>query len=183
MCQYSTSTFEHSVLGTYCPEHAEVRGNDGVNRLAGQATITSGLRLGGRSEVLRSLRHYLATGTKPRTSHHRSPGGERRGKRKRSTRFLDRTREGHRQWDEHRKCFGDNAGETSERWGGAHMSFSEWTDTILNLTEFNWRGRNWMNVQTGRLSLQRYTGFSVRRPSSTRRVRGWCTENLQTWIE
>ena len=34
-------------------------------------------------------------GTKQIASHHRSPGGKRRGKRKRSTIFLERTREGH----------------------------------------------------------------------------------------
>ena len=39
----------------------------------------------------------LPTRTKPRTSHDRSPGGERRGKRERSTIFLERTRETHRQ--------------------------------------------------------------------------------------
>ena len=39
----------------------------------------------------------LPAGTKPRTPHHRSPGGERRGERKRSTIFLERTRKGHRQ--------------------------------------------------------------------------------------
>ena len=42
-----------------CPEHAEVKGNDRADRLVGKAsTITNGLRLG-RSEVLRSLKHYL----------------------------------------------------------------------------------------------------------------------------
>ena len=35
--------------------------------------------------------------TKPRTSHYQLPAGKRRGKRKRSTIFLQRTREGHRQ--------------------------------------------------------------------------------------
>ena len=43
----------------------------------------------------------LPAGTKPRTSHHRSPGGERRGESKRSTIFFERAREGHRQSDEH----------------------------------------------------------------------------------
>ena len=38
----------------------------------------------------------LSAGTKPRTSHRRLPGGERRGN-KFSTIFLERTREGHRQ--------------------------------------------------------------------------------------
>ena len=39
----------------------------------------------------------LPAGTKSRTSHHRSPGGERRGK----TIFPERTREGHRHSKEH----------------------------------------------------------------------------------
>ena len=45
-------------LFLYCPGHAGVKGNDGADRLAGKATITSGLLLG-RSEVLRDRRHYL----------------------------------------------------------------------------------------------------------------------------
>ena len=36
----------------------------------------------------------LTAGTKPRTSHHRLPGGDRRGKNKRSTIFLESRREG-----------------------------------------------------------------------------------------
>ena len=96
------------LLWVYCLGHAGVTRNDRADRLAGKATITSGLFLG-RSEVLRSLRHYLR-GTKPRTSHHRSPGGERRGKRKRWTIYLERTREGHRQSDEHWNRFKGNDG-------------------------------------------------------------------------
>ena len=46
------------LLWVYCLGHAGVKGNDRADRLAGKATITSGLRLG-RSEVLRYLRHYL----------------------------------------------------------------------------------------------------------------------------
>ena len=45
------------LLWVYCPGHAVVKGNDRADRLA-EATLTSGLLLG-RSEVLRSLRHYL----------------------------------------------------------------------------------------------------------------------------
>ena len=48
------------LLWVYCPGHAGVKGNDRADRLAGKATLTSGLLLG-RSEVLRSLRHYLWT--------------------------------------------------------------------------------------------------------------------------
>ena len=46
------------LLRVYCPGHAGVKGNDRADRLAGKAILTSGLLLG-RSEVLRSLRHYL----------------------------------------------------------------------------------------------------------------------------
>ena len=41
-----------------CHGHAGVKGNDQAERLAGKATLTSSL-LFGRSEVLRSLKHYL----------------------------------------------------------------------------------------------------------------------------
>ena len=46
------------LLWVYCRGHAGVKGNDRADRLAGKATLKSGLLLG-RSEVLRSLRHYL----------------------------------------------------------------------------------------------------------------------------
>ena len=46
------------LLWVYHPGHAGVKGNDQADRLAGKAPITNGLLLG-RSEVLRSLRHYL----------------------------------------------------------------------------------------------------------------------------
>ena len=49
--------------------------------------------------------------------------------------FLERTREGHHQSDEHWNRFKGNVGEISERGGGAHMGFSEQIDTILNWTE------------------------------------------------
>ena len=42
----------------YCLGHAGMKGNDWTDMLAGKATLTSGLLLR-RSEVLRSLRHYL----------------------------------------------------------------------------------------------------------------------------
>ena len=45
------------LLWVCCPGHAGVKGNDRADRLAGKATFTSDLLLG-RSEVLRSLRHY-----------------------------------------------------------------------------------------------------------------------------
>ena len=72
----------------------------------------------------------LRVSTRPRTSHPGSSGEERRGKRKRSTVFLKRTRGD--QSHKHRDCFKSNVGETSERHGGAYMGFSERIGTILN---------------------------------------------------
>ena len=46
------------LLRVYCPGHAGVKGNDRAYRLAGKAALASGMLLG-RSEVMRSLRHYL----------------------------------------------------------------------------------------------------------------------------
>ena len=117
------------LLWVYCPGHAGVKRNDRAERLAGKAAITSDLCLG-RPEMLRSLR--LPVGAQPRTSHRRSPIGERSGKRKRSLIFLERTRKEHCQSDEHWDCFKGNVGESFERRGGAHMCFSERINTILN---------------------------------------------------
>ena len=55
MCRWSTSTF--NPVGVL-PGTCRSEGNDREDRLASKATLTSGLLLG-RSEVLRSLRHYL----------------------------------------------------------------------------------------------------------------------------
>ena len=46
------------LLWVYFLGHAGKNGNDRSDRLAGKATLTSGL-LPGRPEVLRSSRHYL----------------------------------------------------------------------------------------------------------------------------
>ena len=113
-----------------------MNGNDRADRPAGKATTTSDWRLE-RSEVLRSLRHCLRAQSQGHHTIDRLEGGERRGKRKHWTTFPERTREGHRQSDEHGNCFKGNAGETSERRGGAHMGISECIDTILNRTELN----------------------------------------------
>ena len=95
----------------------QVKGNNRADRLAGKATFTSGLF----SEDLKSGEAWdKPAGTKPRTSPRRLPGGEMRWKRKRQTIFLERTREGHRQSDEHWNRFKCNFGETSKRLGGAH---------------------------------------------------------------
>ena len=53
-------------LWVYCPGHARVNGNAWADRLAGKATLTSGLLLR-RSEVLRSLRCYLWAQSQGRT--------------------------------------------------------------------------------------------------------------------
>ena len=50
---------------------------------------------------------------------------------RRAKRKLERTREGHRQSDEHGNRFKGNVGETSERRGGAYMGFSERIETIF----------------------------------------------------
>ena len=78
----------------------------------------------------------IPVGTKPRISHHWSPGEERCWKRKRWTIFLERTREAYRQSDKQWNRFKDNVGETSERRGGAHTGFSERIDTILTNVYF-----------------------------------------------
>ena len=49
-------------LWVCCPGHARVKKNDRADRLAAKATLTSGLLIG-KSEVLRSLRHYLQAQT------------------------------------------------------------------------------------------------------------------------
>ena len=60
------------------------------------------------------------------------PAWDRCRKRKRSTIIPQRTRKGHRQTDEHCKCFKGNSGV------GTHMGFSERADTVLNWSELNW---------------------------------------------
>ena len=49
----------------------------------------------------------------------------------------------------HWNCFKGNIGETSERWGGAHMGFSKRTDTILNWTEVSpWSAQPWKEAKS-----------------------------------
>ena len=88
-------------MWVYCPGHTGVKGNVKARRLADKANITGGLRLE-RCEVLRIFRHYLWVQSR----------GERRRKRKRSTIFLERTRNGHRQSDQHWNCCKGNIGDT-----------------------------------------------------------------------
>ena len=63
------------LLWVYHPGHAGVKGNDQADRLAGKAPITNGLLLG-RSEVLRSFRHYLRAQSQ---GHHTTDRLEERG--------------------------------------------------------------------------------------------------------
>ena len=63
------------LLWVYCPGHAGVNGNDQADSLAGKATLISGLLLE-RSEVLRSLRHYLRAQSQ---GHHTTDRLEERG--------------------------------------------------------------------------------------------------------
>ena len=58
--------------------------------------------------------------------------GERHRKRKCSTIFLERTRKGHRQSNQHWNCSKGNLRETPERRGATHMGLPERIDTILN---------------------------------------------------
>ena len=62
--------------------------NEQIDWRAKQQSLCNGLRLG-RSEVLRNLRHCLRAQAKPRTSHHRSAGGEGRGEMKRCLPWKD----------------------------------------------------------------------------------------------
>ena len=77
MCQWSTSTFENSwgCTALDMPEWRET--TEQIDWRPKQPTLVS-QKLWSVEEL-----ETLPAGTKPRTSHHRSPGGERRGKRKR----------------------------------------------------------------------------------------------------
>ena len=60
--------------------------------------------------------------------------------------FLERTREGHHQSDEHWNCFEGQIGETSERRGGVHNYGLFPSTQIPSWTEMKWTG-----CQTSRL--------------------------------
>ena len=114
------------LLWVYCPGHAGMKGNDQADT-GSYGTLTSGLLLT-RSEMLRSLRHYLRAQSQ---GHHTIDRLEERGV-DMQTFFLERTRKGHGQSGEHWNLFKGDTRETSERRDGAHMGFSERIDTILN---------------------------------------------------
>jgi len=121
------------LLGMCCPGHAGVKGNDWADRLAGKANLTSGLLLG-RSEVLRSLRHYLRAQSQ---GHHSIDHLEERGLERGSI-----SRSSLKGWEKAIVSQTNNGTvskatlwENSERRGGAHMGFFERIDTILNWIE------------------------------------------------
>ena len=87
------------------------------------ADIILSMHFLGRSEALRSLRHYLRVQSQ---GHHTIYRLEKRGVERGSARNADeRTRGGHRQSDEHWNCFKGNVEETSKSRDGTHMGFSE----------------------------------------------------------
>ena len=105
------------LLWVCCPGHAGVEGNDRADRLASKATLASGLLLG-RSEVVRSLRHYLRAQSQ---GHHTidrlEETGVERGSARRSS------MKGHRQSDEPWNRSEGNVAETSERqWSAYDLS-------------------------------------------------------------
>ena len=117
LCQSSISTCEDSSVWMRCPEHDGVKGNDRADRLAGQACSHSTVEL-----------DTLPAAVKPRASKLRSPGGEGRGKRKRTTTFLERTRKGHLEPDQHWNCPKSHNDKCCEKWGGTHKGLPERVD-------------------------------------------------------
>ena len=109
------------ILWVYCPGHAGVTGNDRADRLVGKATITDGWRLG-RSEALRSLRHYLQAGKDEALND--LPWKDEKGPS--SVRVQTNIGIQRQHWG------------NSWEWGGVHMGLPKRMDTILNWTDLNW---------------------------------------------
>ena len=98
------------LLWKCCPGQDAAKGNDWADRLAGKATITSGLHL--RSEVLRSLRHYLRVQS---WGHHTTDQPEDRDVDRGSawwSSLTGRERESYDQLDKHWNCLKGNTWET-----------------------------------------------------------------------
>ena len=113
------------LLWVYCPGHAGVKGNDRADRLAGKATLTSGLLLG-RFEVLRNLRHYERVQNQ---GYHTIDRLEERGVERASAR---RSSLKGRERAIVKQTFQLEPFQTSDRRGGAQVGFSERIYTILN---------------------------------------------------
>ena len=110
----------------YFSGHAGVKRNDRADKLAGKATLTGGLLLG-RSEVLRSLRHYLRAQSQGHRTIDRleDRGGDKRSSSKgRERDIINQMNIGN--------VSKATTGNLSERRGGAHMGFSERIDATLN---------------------------------------------------
>ena len=117
------------LLRVYHPGHAGVMGNDRADRQAGKAPITNGLLLG-RSEVLRSLRHYLRAQSQ---GHHTSDRLEERGvERGSASRFSLKGRKRAVINQTNTRTISKGMLGTAERRDGAQMGFSKCIDTILN---------------------------------------------------
>ena len=86
----------------------------------------------GRSEVLRSFRHYLRAQSQghPTIDCLEERGMERRSARRSSLKGRERAIV--KRTDIGRNCFRGDVGETSETRGRAHMGFYERINTILN---------------------------------------------------
>ena len=110
----------------YCPGHTGVKGNDRADSLAGKATLTSGLLLGGASDTTCG---HKAKDITPSIAWRRKAWKEE---------ALDdlpwRTREGHRQSDQHWNRFKGNVGGTSERRDGAlrYRLQLNWTEQAIH---------------------------------------------------
>ena len=131
VCHYSQRTFwtvafYTQLLWVYCPGHAGVNGNDRADRLAGKAAFTRGLLLG-RSEVLRSLRHYLRTQSR---GHHTIDRLEEREVERGSARR--HSLKGRERAIVSQTNIRTVSKATLERRDAAHMGFSKLVDTILN---------------------------------------------------
>ena len=133
MCRWSTLSFENSCVCTALDmlqwremvEQTDWR----VNQLSQATCVSEDLKCWGAWDI--------ACGHKTKDITPTVAWMREARKEEALTIFLERTREGHRQSDEHWNCFKGNIGETSERWGGAHMGFSERIDIISSWTELN----------------------------------------------
>ena len=146
MCQWTTSTFENSFGYTALDMSAWREMMEKIDWLKKQtnktkktttAAITSRLRLG-RSEVLRSLRHYQrAQNQRQHTTDHLEERGVARGSARRSSlkvrerAIVSQTNTG----TVSKATLGKLLRDGVER---IIMGFSERTGTILNWTELNW---------------------------------------------
>ena len=94
------------------PSWVGVKGNGPAERLAGKSDHHKWFV----SRKILSVEELesLPAGTKPWSPRHRSPGGDRRIKRKRSMIFLERTSKGHHKSDKYSSSYKGNIGDISE---------------------------------------------------------------------